>query len=422
MPRSFTSQPLLALEDLELQEGGLVQPAKLTSSRAVFMFALAVVKFKALLLMRVCMKYMDGTTFEFKVPRLGGSVGDLRAAVAIGTEVAATTIGLFVADGDGEELRDNQRLVDAVGRNVGPRGEATAFALPRDARWTCTLCACTNGRAGTACTDCEHPRSSTAGQSSALLVAAGDGNMEEVLALVAAAVPLDALEVGSERRTALIIASQHGHLAVVEALLAAGADKDAKTEDGFTTALSIAIEDGHLAVVEVLLAAGADKDATTPDGCTILFIACIYGHLAVVQALLAAGASKDTKAENGGTALIIASERGYLAVVQTLLAAGAEKDAAKDNGATALFIASRNGHLAVVQALLAVGADKHTANHKGTTALLAARQNGHLAVVGVLAAAAEKKDKTERAPRRATKACGLQMNEPASEPGRGTKV
>ena len=111
---------------------------------AVFAFSHALAKFRALLLMPVCIKYMDGRSLALKVPRLG-SVSDLRAAVAARTEVAATTVGLFVTGRDGEELRDNQLLVDVVGRNAGAHA-GTAFALGRDACWTCTACFCTNGR------------------------------------------------------------------------------------------------------------------------------------------------------------------------------------------------------------------------------------------------------------------------------------
>ena len=48
---------------------------------AVFTFAHALAKFRALLIMPVCIKYMDGRSLALKVPALG-SVGDLRAAVA----------------------------------------------------------------------------------------------------------------------------------------------------------------------------------------------------------------------------------------------------------------------------------------------------------------------------------------------------
>ena len=322
---------------------------------AVFTFAHALAKFRALLLMPVCIKYMDGRSLALKVPRLG-SVSDLRAAVAARTEVAATTVGLFVTGRDGEELRDNQLLVDVVGRNAGANA-GTAFALGRDACWTCTACFCTSGRSVEACVDCQLPRPSTEDQSAELRAAAEAGSLEDVLALVAAAAPVDAPEAGGHRRTALFIASQRGHLAVAEALLAAGADKDTAKDNG-VTALFIASQNGHLAVVQALLAAGADKDTANDNGATALVIASQQGHLAVAEALLAAGAEKEAKAQGGFTALYVASEQGHLAVAQALLAAGADKDAAMDNGTTALYMASEKGHLAVAEALLAAGADK----------------------------------------------------------------
>ena len=202
-----------------------VQPTVLPC-RAAFTIAMVKVKWTGRICQFVCIKYMDGRSLKVKVPRLG-SVADLRAAVAARTEVAATTVGLFVTGRDGEELRDNQPLVDVVGRNAGAT-QAPPSRFGRDACWTCTACFCTNGRSVAACVDCQLPRPSTEGQSAELRAAAA-GSLEDVLALVAAAAPLDApggQTVGEPHSTSPV---RRGTLAVAEALLAAGADKDAKS-------------------------------------------------------------------------------------------------------------------------------------------------------------------------------------------------
>jgi hypothetical protein len=62
------------------------------------------------------------------------------------------------------------------------------FALARDACWTCTVCAGTNGRTVEACVDCQLVQPSTEEESAELRAAAGAGDLEEVLELVAAAV------------------------------------------------------------------------------------------------------------------------------------------------------------------------------------------------------------------------------------------
>ena len=133
------------------------------------MFTLAVVKFKVLLVTRPCASStLDGRSLEVKVPRLV-SVGELRAAVTARTWVAMTTVGLYVT----ERMRDNQLLVDVVGRNAGHQPSAdTAFALARDACWMCTACFCTNGRSLTACDDCQQALLDSGGVAGVLVVAA----------------------------------------------------------------------------------------------------------------------------------------------------------------------------------------------------------------------------------------------------------
>jgi ankyrin repeat protein len=350
------------------------------STGAIFMVLFAIAKFKELLRMPVCIKFMDGRSITVKVPRRG-SVADLRAAVAARAEVAATTLGLFVTGDDGEELRGNQRLVDVVGRNGG-----TAFALPgRDACWTCAECFyCRNDRSAMACGDCQLPRPSTGKQSAKLRAAARAGRLEGdkgVLALLSAAVPLDAT---FNSNSALTIACQAGHAGVAAALMAAGADyNEMQTTDW--TLLHGASEAGHLAVVQALLAAGADKEAREWGGCTALHVASLYGNLAVVAALLDAGADKDATAAGGDTALHLASRQGHLAVVEALLDAGADKDATAAGGDTALHAASLYGNLAVVAALLDAGADKDaTTGSTGQTAHSLALAGGYLKVAAAL--------------------------------------
>jgi hypothetical protein len=347
----------------------------------VFTVVHAVVKFKALLLMPVCINFTDGQMFEVTVPRLG-SVGDLRAAVAARTEVAASTVSLFVTGGDGGELRDNRKLVDTVCRNTGSNAP-TVFALAIEACWTCTACACTNGRSFTACIDCNLPRPSTAGQVAALWAAAEAGRAAEVLALVGAAVPLDTPEPFGHQRTALFMACRDGHLPVVEVLLAAGANMELQVQNG-AASLYIACEKGQLDVVHALLAAGADINARAGHACTAIYVACHQGYLDVVLALLAAGAEKDLRADDGSSVLHVASQNGHVSVVRALLAAGADKDAKKQNGCSVLFIAAQKGHLPIVVALLAAGADKDAKALDGYTAHDTASDKGHRGVMRAL--------------------------------------
>ena len=96
----------------------------------------------------------------------------------------------------------------------------------------------------------------------ALHIAASEGNVAEVAALLAKGVPVDAKNRGF---TALHVAAGKGHVAVVEALLAKGADPAATTTQG-VAAIHLAAQFGHAPVVELLLAKGVSVDAPTADG------------------------------------------------------------------------------------------------------------------------------------------------------------
>ena len=365
-----------------------------TVRRAVFTVARAAARFKRLLAkvraatMTVCVKSLDGRSLDVMLPMMS-SIMTLREAVAREAELALSTVELFVTGGDGEALRDNLRLMKAVGRHVAP-STATAFMVVKtDACWTCAICCCANARALAACTNCRMQRPSTELQTEALRKAAENGDAAAASALIAAAVPLDKCSTRGD--TALTHASTNGHLEVVQALLAAGAGTTSQSRDGFT-ALTCASDKGHLQVVQALLAAGADTAAKSQKGHTALIEASGQGHLGVVQALLAAGAGTASQSRDGFTALTCASDKGHLQVVQALLAAGADTAAKSQKGAlplgkTALTRASGKGHLEVVQALLAAGADTAAKSQHGHTALIEASDQGHLGVVQSLLAA-----------------------------------
>ena len=65
--------------------------------------------------------------------------------------------------------------------------------------------------------------------------------------------------------TPLLIAAHDGRLAEVRALLAAGASVNQAMEDG-ATPLFISAQQGHLDVVKALVAAGASVDQAREDG------------------------------------------------------------------------------------------------------------------------------------------------------------
>lgn len=92
-------------------------------------------------------------------------------------------------------------------------------------------------------------------QPAEIVVAARNGDFEEVSSLLASGAGPDAQGFA----TSLYFASQGGHLEIAELLLENGADPNAHTRWG--TALQIAARRGHAGVAETLLQNGADPNA-----------------------------------------------------------------------------------------------------------------------------------------------------------------
>lgn len=109
---------------------------------------------------------------------------------------------------------------------------------------------------------------SSAQQMTPLFIAAAQGCVDIVVALLDAGAELEPVSWGP---TPLFIAAEYGHFAVVEALLAKRANSNCVCNIG-ATPLIIASENGHYEVVKLLLNFGADPNATRSDGATALFL------------------------------------------------------------------------------------------------------------------------------------------------------
>jgi len=246
--------------------------------------------------------------------------------------------------------------------------------------------------------DVNEPKTDGSG-ATALCIAAQEGHMEVVAALLAAGAIVHAAE---GARPALQFAAAHGHLEVVAALLAAGARVNEAGDEG-ATPLLVAAYQGHTKVVSALLAAGAEVGPIAQDPgnhaaagwvtkTTPLHLAANQGHVEVVVALLAAGAHVDVAQLNEATPLFVASQKGHVEILAALLTAGARVDGTKrSDRATPLLAASENGHAGVVSALLAAGAEVDPISHQGPegneaseTPLFAACLEGHAEVVSAL--------------------------------------
>lgn len=122
--------------------------------------------------------------------------------------------------------------------------------------------------------------------------------------------------------TLLMMAAANGNLDVVNALLAAGAGVDGVNAQGWgalaKAVYNPALDRGFPDVVQALIDAGANIEAPIAYGVRPLMLAAGYGEAAVVQVLLEAGADYRAQNDGGRTALMMVKEKHYVDVINLL--------------------------------------------------------------------------------------------------------
>lgn len=235
------------------------------------------------------------------------------------------------------------------------------------------------------------PNATTAGGTTALMLAARDPGKVEALLAKGADVAVQA----DSGHDALLVASRYrGNTEVMQKLLAKKAAVRAGPKPVQNTASAVfqAASVGDVEMVRLLLEAKAnvgDKQRSPAFGPrTGLVSAAVRGDAAIVAVLLANGADKNESSADGTTVLMRAVLTNRAEVVRVLVRAGAEVNRKDAEGFTALayaaFVAA--GDTGVVELLLANGANRTLADNKGRTPAAHATANGHGAVAAVLGA------------------------------------
>lgn len=157
----------------------------------------------------------------------------------------------------------------------------------------------------------------------------------------------------SKQDKALLTAAEEGDLNEVLKLLSEGANINAQAKNRYTP-LHLACKRGRVAVVKALLEKGAHVAAIGADRKTPLHLACASGGFEVVEALLAKGPDINQKDICGEIPLHrVSSSRS----AKALLAKGANINERDIKGRTPLHLSCRNGKVKVVEVLLANGAN-----------------------------------------------------------------
>lgn len=174
------------------------------------------------------------------------------------------------------------------------------------------------------------------------------GDTSQLAGLLAQGV--DPNTVDAQGNSLLILAAREGQLDTVAALLKYRPKLDYRNLAG-DSALMLAVLRGHDAVAQALLKAGA---AVNHDGWAPLHYAAFEGREAILDALLAAGADVNALAPNKATALMLAARNGHIGVVRRLLALPqTDLNALNDSGLSADAFALQNKNTDIAELIAA---------------------------------------------------------------------
>jgi ankyrin repeat protein len=192
------------------------------------------------------------------------------------------------------------------------------------------------------------------------LAAVRAGDLDTVRQLLAHDPSLAAAR-NDQALSAVLLSCYRGHAEVRDALLAAAPPLDA---------LELAAVGDAASLGERLAADPQALHARSPDGFTPLHYAAFFGGAEAVRVLLAAGAAADADADNAMRVrpLHSAAARGDREAVRALLAAGAEPNPRQNGGFTPLHAAAHSDDAELAELLLEHGADPAVCTDDGRDA------------------------------------------------------
>lgn len=222
-----------------------------------------------------------------------------------------------------------------------------------------------------------------------LLLAAKEGHVRVVVALLSDARVDIGQRHGAGGRSALDFAAIGGHADVISAIVERQPDvlNSASDETGFSALHNAAL---HNAVnsIDALVKAGANLENRDAEARTPLRVAAGGDTEAALLALLRHGADKESKGVDGLTPLLDAMENDLWGIATALMAAGADVNVRDEsNGYSPLDCAVRSDGMDLTRQVLQRGAIAAESSSDGCTALHWAGWNMNASAIDLLVGA-----------------------------------
>ncbi|CAB1111897.1 unnamed protein product [Ectocarpus sp. CCAP 1310/34] len=222
-----------------------------------------------------------------------------------------------------------------------------------------------------------------------LLLAAKEGHVRVVVALLSDARVDVGQRHGAGGRSALDLAAIGGHADVISAIVERQPDVlDSTSDDTGFSALHHAANHDAVHSIDALVKAGANLENRDAEGCTPLRVAAGCASEAALLALLRHGADKESTGVDGLTPLQDAMENDLWGIATALMAAGADVNVRRgSNGYSPLDCAVRSGGMDLTRQVLQRGAIATESASDGCTALHWAGWNMNASAVDLLVGA-----------------------------------
>jgi len=167
-----------------------------------------------------------------------------------------------------------------------------------------------------------------------LFDAVNEGNLEEVINLIARGENVNVKEKNYSNITPLFLAVENGSAKIAETLLNFGAKANVRDENKQTPLMRLD-DDATPELVRLLINHGAKINLTDKQGNNALMFASVNAETEVLQVLLDHRADANARNKIGRTALMNAADEDNLENVRALILAGADVNLKNEDGETA---------------------------------------------------------------------------------------